>query len=49
MEERRKENKCPVCGGELEKKDGKIECLSCDYGQKDNRKKIPDALNDWIK
>lgn len=49
MNDRRKETKCPKCGGLLEDKDSKIECLSCNYGQEDRRKKIPATLNDWIK
>jgi len=37
-EERRDKNKCPRCGGNLENKDGRIECVSCDYGQVERRK-----------
>ena len=44
---RRRKQTCPDCGGILEVKDGKVECLSCDFGQVDRRKPIPDGLNNW--
>jgi hypothetical protein len=47
MNTRRKTPKCPKCDGDVELKDGHIECLVCDYKQVDRRKPINEDLNEW--
>ena len=46
--DRRSKNKCPDCGGDLISENGKIECVKCDYRKDEQRKKIEDALNEWL-
>ena len=53
MNEKRKNNHCPNCGGFKYKKDGKIGCLSCDWTTEPKReadKDLPthqDLNNTW--
>jgi hypothetical protein len=38
MSERRNNKKCPDCGGDIEIKDGRRECVKCNFGQVERRK-----------
>jgi len=46
--EKRIDNKCPRCNGNIGEYAGIIQCMDCDWKKEEERKnKIPTDLNEW--
>lgn len=47
--EKRKNNKCPKCSGEIAYYQGIIQCMDCDWKKESERRTdIPTELNEWV-